>query len=1454
MAEFSRPQDGFRFIFGGVNTKEVPDALPADKYQAVLNVRATAEQSIRTRPGYQLYFTANNNQNNNAFTPAPITDIRAYTTLGNNAFPRLMARDENGRVFLDTGRLVGNLNGNAGVGVSMNPFRPKESATPWMYIAGLGDYQRFSAPDANNNVVQRKVGIAEPQVQVLAQAQPPNWQYLGPGNTLLWPAGGNNATATANVTRSAASVATTPLTDPVQTTRQSLIINANNAYGIGQVLDFYTAANLNFQAIVEDVIPAVANGANLNINALRYWGANNNGPCTIFIGQLPDASNISGVIQGVRRGMVARLNHSGGLEYVLVREAVYGANGIVAINTSTSADWTALNGNVSLLATMVINSNSNAVSGQNMNSTGMTANLSAGISTISHNMVGANSFARVNGVVPQEDDYIHMSVMFSDPTQLVQLLLLFYLDTPLSFGTGGNILYYAVRPSDLVQVVSGNQQIVPAILDAAEAQLIGLLPNAENITPPSQASPGNNMWTELMIPISSLQRIGSDLTKSLSSAVGFQLQVNVAGNTTFGWSSFWNGAGKGPDVGNNGSPYKYLCVPMNSNTGVVGNPTPIMRYGVGPRRQGVVVQTANLNTAYDPQIDTWAVYRTGGSVTPVSDVPGILSPYRFIGSTPTGNNYIDTLFDDAAAVGAPVEIDNTEPWPTIDQPWRFAGGGANAYGQWLVLSGVTGMPASMNRWLPGTLFQVGLSNDVFTLRSRPVVSGNSITFEFDECIGAGSQSSIVFVLEPNVANQPLPYVWGPNEYGHFFGAGDPLRPSSVYWCKKYAPDSAASKSNLELCQPSEPMMGGKIIKGVSMVASSLRWWYLNYQSGSDRQQYVQVEAPVGKRLASPYGMDSDGTDIFFWAEDCIARTGGGKADSLTDDDLYNIFPHGGLAGVDVVTNGVTYYAPDYSRAAQFRLTYRNGMLYALYPDTTGAFRMIVYDVLRKAWSQDAYADTMRTAYSIEQPKTNLAAAANNNTLYPNLMLGDNNGKIWQVKDLINDGVIGANVGTPISGMVATREFNAGDARSDSQFGDLFLDGSFPFGANATPIVQGVGLVDANNNNIVQVISANNNRQFVAVSVGGAALQNFLGLRVNWTDNFYTGNNNLFAKPTQLNVWQPSYVDKPEVITTRFGDTVNFGGACYVRGVTIYADTLGANKSIKIRNFDNNTLVPLQSVLSANNTASYINHNGEQEINYWFNPPFVAHMVRDESQDALPWRKFGEFEYLYDKWPELTDLPSPWMNVRDTGQAGFLQGLILPLEVGDGNNATLPELKIRVDHNGTLIDLISYVRPIFNVKTGVAYALTVPTVCHQVQIIPQAPCRVWWNEIQFKAEATPDLGTHWITQWLGFGIKGYKSIPRIEMAYSAQSSFTLTIETFDGTDPVAIEVPGSGGEQAKVLLTMTFNKGMLYRFSAVSGGTFQIFMEDCLVWVYEWGRLGPAVDYRLGAEFGDKATI
>lgn len=1785
MADYKRP-DGFRFSWGGVNTKDVADALPDGDYSGGKNVRATGSNSIRTRPGYEFIYQCNNNV---------VTDLRAFTKFNNNFAPVIVARDSTNRVFID-GNVATQLSGNTGNGVSMVPFRPAESSVSWMYIAGVGDYKKFPPPGSNYNFAN--VGIAEPQAAVEAAPNAPNFQNLGPNNG-SWSVSGNNASGISAANRSSGNYLNL-LRDPVLSTRLSLQVGSS-VYSASETL----AINNNTYAVVEDVIPPLGNSGFIPVQAFRYLSGNN-GACVLALGQFTIQDGVLANIGGLRRGAIANLyasnNGNNFVEAVFVEQVIVGANGTVAFQTTTVGSYNNL-AELQLVPTIIVNANQNNLNGTLL-ATELTCNLNTGISTFSASF-NNNEFARVNNNYVQADDYLHLSVQFSDPTKLVQLLIMFQLDG----NNNSNLLYYPVRPNDLTQIQAG-QTVLSAMLAAGGAAQIADF--STGISAPAEASAGNNQWSEVLFPVSALRRIGSDLTKTLASCTGMQIQVNVSGNTTFAFSSLWNGAGSQPDIGNNGEPYKYLAVPYSSQTGVRGNPTPLTRYGVSPRHQSVLLKTSNLNTAYDTQIDTLEIYRYGGSIT----------SYRSLGTVASGNDFTDTFSDAAAQAGDPVEIDNTEPWPTIDQPWNLVTGGGNtasAVGPFLVVASAVALPGTMARWLPGTLFQVGSNQDVFTLRSRPSVSGNNAVFEFEECIAPGNQARVA-VLEPNVARQALPYVWGPDEHGYVFGSGDPYRPGSISWSKAYAPDAAPSKSSLELSPPSEPQLGGVVLRGVSLAASSNRWWTLTFQPGA-RQLYTQVEAPVGKRLVAPFGHCTDGKSVFFWADDCIAVTSGGPAESLTDEKLYNLFPHGDVAGVNVTSNGVTYIAPDYSYVSKFRLGYRGGMLYAIYYGANGVGPlMLVYDRSRKAWVADIYIDQMTAVYGVEQPVAPMEGTASR---YPGVILASNVGGVWQFKDLINDSNRNNNGGTPISAMIATREFNGGDMRSNSFWGDQYIDVLAPAGMTVTPITQGQPF--ANNT----AIAANNNRQFIPVSLDGGSLQSFVGLRANWTDNFASQ-----TVPTQLFGWQPSYIDKPEVITTRVGDWVDFNGASYVRGVLINADTFAANKNISVRISDNNALVQF----SGGAANGQINHNGEQEKPYYFTTPFVAHMVREEPQDAVSWRRFG-FQWIKDPWPELSRLASPWMklgteaakylrgavipmdtngnnvslnlvssdggnntvgpfnttaaqktdrgfafttplighefqivpsnDVRiwydeirwdvdpypelitettpwmnlgkagskyvrglvlpiDTGnnnvtftftnQAGnnqvfnnvnttatiqtpypfafttplvaetmqikvsapcriwweaarwdcdlwperipeasawfdmgkpgakYLRGAVIPLDTGgnnvninfissDGGNVSLPAntavnvktpvafafsvplighefqlvpsvnnsvriwweeiewhfdpwpeltaeaspwmnlgfpgakylrgvvipvdtangnvsltlvssdggnnntvgpfvtstskktdvpwafgiplighefqlipanncrvwypeirwdfdpwpelineatgwlpvlegggaaflqgLVLPIETNGVLpalslltdtgatIALVPTVTPPANVKTGVPYSLVTPAVCHQVQLLPTSPCRIWTKEIQWFAQPTPELAKNWITPFTALDVKGYKHIPRIEAAYAATAQVTFTIEAFDGTSPATILLPSTNGVYERKLVNVTLNKGQLYRFSAVSDEACQLFENDFLIWVCEWGRVGPAVPFKLGAAFGDKAHI
>jgi hypothetical protein len=1302
MSEFQRPKAGFRFEFGGLNTKDVPSALPPNKYTCAVNLRSTADKAIRTRPGYLPRFSTGN---------YAITDIRGYTVLNTDAFPRFLARDAVSTIWLDNGNAVANLAQPAGWGVSMIPFRPSESPNSWMYIGSQSDYQKLSAPDANNNVIAYKVGIMEPQQTLNAAPQTPLWTpFTNSANN--WNNGGNAGAPSAG-SRSNDTLGPC-FQDPAQTNRYYARVgnNANASYAIGEILAI-TGSNNNASPWVQDIFPAL--GANLTIESIHY-AAGNNGACVITPSQLPIGTGFPGVgsLSQLRRGSIMQI---GGNETVLVLGVINGPNGSVAFQTTTANTWAA-NANLVSYPSIAIDSGGTVFgAGQTAISAQIGSNLNTGIGTITQNLspnpfiTGFTSPSN-NSTIPQQDDYIHCSVSVSDPTQLLQALLLFNID---GNNFTSNVLYYAIAPSAFASVLNGNNTVLASILESAENTIIGsLAPEGQGV--PASSATGNNQWVELMFPISGLTRIGNDQTKTLANCNAVQFQFNVANNISVAFGSLWVGGGGQPDVGNNGAPYQYQCVPLSSLTGARGNPTRDMRYGVTPQRQPVILKTSNLNAAYDPQIDTWEVYRYGGSIT----------SYRFIGTVPIGSDFIDDYFDDTAQDGNAIVTDNTEPWPSIDAPWKVTGNNATsitAFGNLLVVSGYSAWPATINRWLPGTEFQVGGSS-AYTLRSRPTQQNNtSYLFEMEQCIGSGNQTSLL-VLEPNVARQTLPYLWGPDAYGTIFGVGDPLRPGVVSFTKQYTPDASPTAYTQDVCPPSEPLIAGQVIAGVSVVASSRRWWQLQFQQGNVDTPYIPIEMPMGKRLAAPFGLFTDGAMLFFWSDEGIcAGSAQGGAKSLTDADLYNLFPHAGQTGINVQRYGQTFYSPDYSRAETFRLSGRDGYLFADYEDTNGLPHTLVYDIRNNAWVADQYANAITVHYGIEDQPGSLESAPNT---YPRVLMGDTTGKVWYVVDRNGDN------GTPIPVVIGTFEYDAGDVRSGELWGDAFLD-SLPLVQLTVQPTSGGFLIGT-----PVLIPASTQEQYSPISLGGGVLAQSLGLAIGYLDTLQA------TIPVTLYSWQPSVAEQVETTADRASDWTNCGTADnkFFQGIKLDADTFNAPKQLLIQDADTGQTHVLQ--------PSPIQHNGRQTLPYSFATPFIAHMVKDVPQDLVRWRKFG-IEYIF--------------------------------------------------------------------------------------------------------EPTPEMVQSWITQWTAHGMKGYQHVARIEAAYASTTPITLALKSYDGQSPNAITLAPTAGIYQKQLLTLTFNKGQLYQYSATSTAGFQLFLNDWIVWVGEWGRNAPYTPYRiLGGQFGDKARI
>jgi hypothetical protein len=754
---------------------------------------------------------------------------------------------------------------------------------------------------------------------------------------------------------------------------------------------------------------------------------------------------------------------------------------------------------------------------------------------------GAQALALNTGAF-QADDYLHFSINIDNLANLTEVKLQF------DVGDGtfkSNYYEYSVRATELAGVAANTVTQLGAVQAVVQETQVNEQAGHQNMNISAPTVAGSSQWSEIWTAISGLTRVGGDATKTLATINAVQVLVNCTGNVNVIVSSIcFIGTGQ-PDIGDIGEPYRYRIIGYSSVTGAKSNPSPDMRYGIMCERQ--MAQLNLPSVAYDPQIDTIWVYRFGGS---------ILS-WRFIGQTPSSSTTFVDIYDDAAAqAGDALDFDNFEPWPSVDVP--FSGLATTLIGTIAVIN-IT-PPTNVARFLPGNLVRIGGIN-VYTLRTRPVSLGsNNWQFEFVECASGISPvgNVAVNIYEPEIARQFLPYMWGPDVNGTVFAVGDPLRLGTFYMSKPNEPDSAPNKFNQELCSPSEPLLGGVIIDGLSYVASSSRWWALYPQLENPAQRYAPQQAPLPRGLAAPYGVTTDGRSIYWWAEDGIWSSTEG---SLTDADLYTLFPHEGIAGA-TFTYGTpplakTINPPDYSRAGSFRIAYNDNYLYVTYQDSGGIYNCLVYDTRRKAWSVDVYATQVSVFYQVPQQAGTLLT---NTALYADLLMADITGHVLSQQVNTNDN------GTAISCSVAVFEYDGGDNRAPKQWGDLFIDATVAAAAGLTVTPMSLGVPVGTQS----IIPVGNTRQRVPLNVGGVVVSDFLGLFLQWIDNFSTQ-----TQGTTLRIWQISYAIQPARVAgfTTFGTSFTLPGYGHIGWVSLaYVST--AAVTMTITSFDGQSPLPV----------------------------------------------------------------------------------------------------------------------------------------------------------------------------------------------------------------------------------------------------------------------------------------
>lgn len=459
---------------------------------------------------------------------------------------------------------------------------------------------------------------------------------------------------------------------------------------------------------------------------------------------------------------------------------------------------------------------------------------------------------------------------------------------------------------------------------------------------------------------------------------------------------------------------QYRYVYRSSATGALSNPSPASVQS----SLSVLVNQVAATPSTDPQVDKIDFYRLDTG----------LENYTYVGTGPnSAAKFSDSLLDVDIAANPILEFDNFEPFPSIDLP---VSGTVNVVGG--VVNWSTGDQFNI-RWLPGTIIVIGTI--AYTLNRRPssttqltATNVNSVGGIQVEVVPPNGTNLVYTIQEPDLAAQPLPYIWGPTDNINFaFGCGDPLRPGVLYWCKGGNLDSAPDTNQEDVTSPSEPLQNGALTNGIGVVFSTERGWLIlpNFFNalatvqGTTGSTWTLQEGSFGRGLYIPRALAVDGSRNIWWRgkDGIYVSAGGGREKSITDDDLFNLFPHEGTIPKPITRGGFTVYPPDDSKPQMQKLNAANGYVYYDFVDTTNVPRTLVYDIAAEGWVWDVYAHPV-SVHVLEEGVVN------------GTLCGCADGLVRPFT---------SNSGEPGNAVVLMPCFTAGDQRSLKHFADIYIE-------------------------------------------------------------------------------------------------------------------------------------------------------------------------------------------------------------------------------------------------------------------------------------------------------------------------------------------------------------------------------------------------------------------------------
>jgi hypothetical protein len=1183
-----------RFLCRGLSLVLPPDLLPEGKYPFLLNVRSYVEGTLHVRPG--TVSVATTPGETEVHTIARLNDATPF----NGGIPNRRVAGAGDQLFVGPTTAGATLtavdSGYSGEPLTVLAAQPIGTPQPWLYVADrlrqrklnvLGLlYETGIAPPRDPPTVR----LAAPRLRVIESFEGPiTWIPMGVVAGPLSVINRVNTTATAVVY------------DAGTTGHAGVALASTVNVGIGMLLTIGTE-----ETLVQDVKLAVAD---TTIDGILYDDGVGPGLCTIQA-----AGNLLAHVrtvdwQYIHARYVTQPSGAPPLGSSIDPEAVatvtarqaFVVDGLVRIDTEYVRILSIASGKDGLLsfrcATTTVHSVGEALVGvptcrvwlEDAHSAGETVVSKAiqhvltptstmidkqvDITAGAQSAVATYDLSEIGDRMTQPDDELHVSVNIDRLDGVKEIRVLFDCDATVTDFTR-NIYFAAFEANDLIAAIRDftGTATVP-VVDAGRSTAVPREgPRQMGPETTTQLSLGNHQWIELRWRVKDMIRIGTDPTRSLRHVKAMQVLVNATskyGAITVAYDSAWIGGGFGADVGDLGTPYIYAARYRSKATGATSRPGPMSRGGVLPRRQRIEL---TCPVSPDPQVDTIDYFRIGATLTKGA----------YLGSTPnTTAPFLDDFPDQALDKTLLPDYTDFQPWPLGDVPRvatvQVVGTAVRR------LSGDAFNPA----WAPGS---VVLVNGITTQLYKQPASA-----DFLEVVDSMRPvaSTTVELPSPTVMGTWLPTLWGPFE-GYYFAVGDPVNPGELQWTVAHNPDLTRETHSLSVTSPSTPLLNGFVWDNAAFVWSSEDLYRILPDFGRPNLFTTNV-LPCGRGLWTRWAWCLTPQGPVFLAKDGIYLTNAGApAVSLTDKDLYALFPHQGQPGRTV--NGVP--PPDMTHRTGLRLGYADGYVYFDYQAAgTGNDRTLVYDLKADRWFLDRYPDA--ALVHVGEPGTGVH----------DVLIGHTDGVIAHYAHGTGDD------GAAIAYHIQTPRPDGGDPRKEKLVGDLAL-GVDAAGGNGVTVI--AGFDDFTRTAPAQVVGAGaiGRETFVLdLDNGEGEMAKNVGLDLQGADvvvpSFYW--------------WSASIIPKGDLTGKRATDWDDAGyfGAKFMQGVLVEADTNGDPRTVRVE-YDGGQVGATMTV-----------NGGDQQLQtaHSFSTPFIAHLLRLVPEGDADWIYYRH-RWVWEPSPEL----------------------------------------------------------------------------------------------------------------------------------------------------------------------------------------------------------------------------